>query len=272
LAVLATGNQRDVYVYNFLRNAEQRVQAAWSRWRFNARCTVLGIYFEDEKFGAVIKQSDGVFLDTMDIDPTATDIGATARLTYLDRRMASTDITVDYNSGVANETLWTLPFDIATDDSEGVVTVVQQSNGEVIPTLGTTRPGTSLISTSGSTQDYSAVACWVGVLYDSQYTFSEMHLRDEQGFGDRAGRLTVRDLNVAYQDTMDMVVNVNPLNSCDINYSVASTAPGADGEKYVAVGQLSSDVTLSIKSTGHGPFTALSAWWRGMYTNRAQKV
>jgi hypothetical protein len=272
LAVLAGGDQRNVYVYNFLRDPERLVQAAWSRWRFNPGATVLGIFFQDDKFGVIKKQTDGVFLDTMEIDPTATDLGTTARLTYLDRRIASSLLSVDYNVTRANETVWVLPFDVATDETEGIVTVVQRSNGEVIATLESSRTGTSTIATSGSTADYSGVDAYVGLLYDSEYTFSELHLREDDGFGRRDGRLTIRDMNIAYQDMMDLDINVNPLNSCDITYALDSTAPGTDGEKYVPVGQRTSDVTITLKSTGHGPFTALSAWWDGMYHNRARKI
>jgi hypothetical protein len=272
LAVLAGGDQRNIYVYNFLREPERLVQAAWGRWRFNPGCTVLGMFFQDEKFGVIKKQADGIFLDTMEIDPTATDLNANGRYTYLDRRIASSLLTVDYNVTRANETVWKLPHDIATDESEGIVTVVERANGEVIATLESTRTGTSTIATSLSTADYSAVDAYVGLLYDSEYTFSELHLREEDGFGRRDGRLTIRDINVAYQDTMDLDININPLNSCDITYAIDSSASGTDGEKYVPVGQLTSDVTITLKSTGHNPFTALSAWWDGMYHNRARKV
>jgi hypothetical protein len=271
LAVLAGGDQRNVYVYNFLRDPERLVQAAWSRWRFNPGATVLGIFFQDDKFGVIKKQADGVFLDTMEIDPTAVDAGFTGRYTYLDRRARQNDTgySVDYNVTVAGQTCWTLPFDVATDGSEGTLAVVKQQSGDTIPTA--TRTATSTIYTGNGT-DYSGTGVYIGLLYDSEYTFSELHLREEDGFGRRDGRLTIRNMNIAYQDTMDLDINVNPLNSCDITYALDSTQPGIDGEKYVPVGQRTSDVTITLKSTGHGPFTALSAWWDGMYHNRARKI
>jgi hypothetical protein len=265
LAVLSSTDQRNVYVWNFRRSGDRLLQAAWSRWRFNAGCTVLGMWFEDTKFSLIKKQADGVFVDKMEVDPSATDTGASYRLTYLDRRAKQDDTgySVDYNVTVAGETVWKLPFDVATDNSEGTLVVIQRANGEIIPTLGSTRPGTSLITTSGSTADYSGVDVYIGLLFDSIYELSQLYVRDEDGVGIRDGRLTIRDIEVAYTDTMGFDVNVNPLNSCDITYSVSASAPGDDGEKYCAVGQLSSDVTLLVKTTGYNPFNIQSLWWRG---------
>jgi hypothetical protein len=95
-------------------------------------------------------------------------------------------------------------------------------------------------------------------------------VRDEHGVGIRDGRLTLRDIEVSYVDTMDLDINVNPLNSCDITYTVDSTQPGTDGEKYCAVGQLSSDVVILLKSTGHNPFNVQSLLWRGNHFVRAK--
>jgi hypothetical protein len=269
LAVLADTDQKNIYTYNYHFSEGEKVQGAWHKWVFQN--TVLGMYMIDQKMGVLMKATDGIFLETMDIDPAESDNGSSDRLTYIDRRMLSSALTVNYNVTVSSETAWILPFDVSTLGTEGTVVAVARGTGEI---LGSARSaGSSVIASSGDV-DATGTDAYVGILYDSCIELLDQHFRDPRtGRLRDDGRLTVRRMGVNYEETLDLDVDINPLNSCNIAISlVGSTIPLLDGEESFGVNQRSSEVTITYQTTAHNPFTVKSGWYEGNFYARGKRI
>jgi hypothetical protein len=269
LAVFYDTAKTEIYTYNYHFQNGEKVQGAWHKWVFQN--TVLGMYMIDQKMGVMTKATDGIFIETMDIDPAESDNGSSDRLTYVDRRMLSSALTVNYNNTVSSETAWILPFDVSTLGTEGTVVAVARGTGEI---LGSARPaGSSVVASSGNV-DATGTDAYVGILYDSCVVLLDQHFRDPRSGRLRDdGRFTVRRMGINYEETLDLDVDINPLNSCNLALPlVGSTIPVTDGEESFSVGQRSSEVTITYQTTGHQPFTLKSGWWEGNFYARGRRT
>ena len=204
LCILADGDRRDLYIYKFHDQGQDRVQSSWSRFRFSSTDAILGIEFIDTTLYIVTKRSDGIFLDKMRLEAGLVDSGVSYR-THLDRRTDQATATPAYNS-TTGETTITLPYKAYTGFSMEVVTKA----GERIPVTTQTNDSNQIkVSVDLSSTNY-----WVGVQYEMAYTFSDLIMREGSRTGGEniiaEGRVQVRYLTLNYADSSFFKVEVTP--------------------------------------------------------------
>lgn len=70
-AVLTDDDPSKLFVYSFHYEDDKQFQAAWSRWEFAPGSTIIGLDIVDGTLVLVFKRSDGVYLETLDLDEVA---------------------------------------------------------------------------------------------------------------------------------------------------------------------------------------------------------
>jgi hypothetical protein len=255
IAVHTDDDRSVLYVCNY--NVEAG-QVAWGKWSLPVDSTLVGMDVLDGTLGLVISRDDGVFLETMNLDVALEDLGH-----HVDRRKAYASGTGTYSDP---STTWTLPFEVATDGSQGTVEVVLAS-GEV---LTTTRPTSTAVRATG---DYSATAVTIGVRYSFTAELSTLYLRkdDELETPETRGRLQLRSITLAHVASRDFTVSVTADSRAARSVTFDESAE-TDGDYRVPV--LTENKQARIIITNATPnacrFSGLD--WEGFYTARGQRV
>src|ERR1043166_2369017 len=158
----------------------------------------------DGVLGVVTVESDGAYLYTIDLNVVLDSVSNDEKARYLDRRVSNTTpgVSAAYNAGT-NTTTWTLPFNVATNGSEGVLQVVKR--GTTITLLTSTRPAANQIAVTGQ-GDLTAASVYIGVQYEFRYKFSRLYFRNRDEEPETLGWLTLRYVDVLYHDTTDFNV------------------------------------------------------------------
>lgn len=184
---------------------------------------------------------------------------------YLDRLITESTpgVSATYAGGA---TTWTLPYSIAGDGSEGVLNVVDGTSGA---TLVCTRPALNQVSVANVNMVGSPV--FIGIQYQTSYTFSQFFIRSEGGDGkpDQRGRLQLRYVMISYEDSTDFTVTISVAGKADRNYVYRSTTP-TSGKFSVPVLEKNVDVSVTISCLNEGSFGWSGYEWEGTLFTRAR--
>jgi hypothetical protein len=71
VALLTDADQSKLYVYCYHYASQTRVQNAWSRWEFSPGTRIVDIDIMDSKLAMIVSRPQGVYLETIDLDPSA---------------------------------------------------------------------------------------------------------------------------------------------------------------------------------------------------------
>lgn len=71
LALLTDADQSKLYVFCYHYSSQTRVQNAWSRWEFSPGTRIVDIGIMDGKLSMIVSRPQGVYLETIDLDPSA---------------------------------------------------------------------------------------------------------------------------------------------------------------------------------------------------------
>ncbi len=139
-----------------------------------------------------------------------------ASIAHLDRQITNTTpgVTASYS---APTTTWTLPYSLATDGSQGTLTVCRSDTntwfGDALQTVNTgvtvTRPAANQIAVSGA-GNLTAVPVLIGVLYPMTWELSTIYFRNQKGGVDQRGRLRLGYIEFSYEPMTDMTITVVP--------------------------------------------------------------
>lgn len=182
-----------------------------------------------------------------------------ARLIYLDRLVTNrtTGVSAVYAGGVAT---WTLPFNVATDASEGALIIVRADTFEVFTS---TRPAANQIAVATAV-DLTVCDVYIGILYESLYRLSKVYLRDENNRPITRGRLNLGMLAVRYEDTTDLTARITAAGRSARSYTVDKAAL-TDGILRAPVHCQNEDATIELLTSTHGAFNIASIDWEGEY-------
>jgi hypothetical protein len=278
---LTTGNQTRLYVYKYYWLNNEKIQSSWSYWQFDTSETILSIDVIDSSIYLLVKRSDGVYLERIDLtdDPSLSDLGFTCLLDSRD------ELSGTYDSGT-DTTSWTLPYkhaDVAT-------TPVIVKGGSWAGEEGSTIKVKDLTSTHTirSDGDHSAHNVYIGVPYTFTYRFSEQFLRKSEendgGSPILQGHLILRNLWVRFYDTGYLRAEVTPRDGeTPYEYiyngmTLGSTAliigsPRIDkGTLRIPVLANSKNVQIDIINDKHVPHALVSAEWNGTFNSKAGGV
>lgn len=278
LAMLTSGDPSAMYIYRYFYQDSKKVQSSLSRWTI-PDATVLNVEFINSELYAVVSRSDGVFLEKFRMQPavTDTDLGF---LVHLDRRVHTDQLAAPTYDATANATTYTLPYMPGT----GTVAVTSSGNVAVLPALQLTvssYTGTT-ITLPGDTRTYPI---WFGNTYERRYRFSQFFVRQPNGAGGTisltGGRLQVKHLVLAYNDTAYFTVEVTPEGRAKRTYTFTGRALGdptdllgivpiSAGSKSIPILSRSDRVTIEIVNDSWMPSAFVNALWKGSYNPNAK--
>jgi len=160
---------------------------------------------------------------------------------------------------------WTLPYSVATDDSEGVVQVVRNSDGVI---LTTTRPSATTVRATG---DYSAVSVTIGLRYEFRSQLSTIYFRSADYTGipraDSRKRLQLQRVRFLHEDTYKYDVLVQGSERSEVSYSFSSSSPDS-GDHKAPVLSNNELVTITLQSLYPLPCWITGMEWEGIFKAR----
>lgn len=260
LALLTdTGSQRFLYIYSTLMQGDEKVISSWSRWEFPTGTRIVGLDMADGVLGLVRKHADGAYLEQIDLDLMT---GAEEKIAQLDRRKAG--LVGVYAAGT---TTWTLPYSVATDGSEGAVSVTNRTTKAVYTV---TRPTATTVAVSGQ-GDLSAASVYVGVKYTFSIIPTQFFIRGQSGMPETAGRLQIRWIELFYTESTDFTVTVSPTGRTAVTYVFTSAAP-ASGSIRIPILCKNDEVTITITNATPGSCALSEIDWEGWFTSRGRRI
>lgn len=258
-----------LHAYSYHDDANgNRVQSSWSRWEF-ASGQIVGLDMVDGKLGVITVRADGVFLASIDLnvalDTPTTDEG----LLYLDRRVDQTTTGVSSAFAVATTT-WTLPFNVATNGSEGTLVIVNRTTGLV---LASTRPAANQIAVTGQ-GNLTAASVYIGVLYEFRYKLSRIYYRLQQEVPETGGFLMLRWLTAFYHDTtyFDVVVTLLGRAARTYTTSVAALGLPVSGKVRLPIQSVNDNATIELVNFTPGVCAFSGLDWEGDFAMRSRRV
>ena len=270
-ALFLHANTNQVFVYKFYWGDKEKLQSSWSTFEFDEGDTILDVAFIDTVAYFVIERADGVYLESMDLQPSD-DTGFVYCL-RLDRRIEDTGV---YNSGT-NLTTWTLPYE---DDGDFRVVLGAAFGTSAGTSLSISRPTSSTITAVG---DYSAGDAYIGRAYEMRYQFSEIYIRGEGKTAMRTGRLQLNKMTVSYEDSGYFEVRVTPKARETYTYRFTGKVLGDSEFKLGVDGLLSGvfafpiqsrnlETTITLTNDSHLPSTFQAAEWEGEFITYSQRI
>lgn len=266
-------NERNaIYAYKFYWGKDEKVQSAWSKFTFDADDVILNMDFIGPVCYLTIQRSDGIYLESMDLQPDTAD-GTLGFEVLLDRR---TELTGVYDAG-NDWTTWTLPYE---DDGDIRVVLGEAFGSQNGSSLNVTRPTSSTVRATG---DYSAGDAYVGRAYTARYRFSEQFVKDAKNSTIASGTLKMRSMSVAYQSSGYFRVEVTPKARDTYTYPFTGKLLGAAslllGKPTLETGTFrfpvstdSHGVTIDLVNDSHLPSTFQSAEWEAEFIVKSQRM
>ncbi|GGD98109.1 phage nozzle protein [Rhizobium anhuiense] len=284
IAMLSENERNTIYVYKYYWNDQEKLQSAWYKWTFPATDTILSVEFVESNLYLIIRRADGVFIESMSVNPGTKDTGFDFGL-HLDRKVTEAGCTVSYNA-TTNKTTITPPY--ATEAgllpaSEQYVIVARNGDptkkpGQVIPY---TLSGNSLV-VSGQLVNF-----FIGRNYVMRYRFSTFVIKEEAVGGGQMtvgeGRIQLRKANLTYDLSGYFRVEVTPLRRDTYTYifsgRVIGSAKNVIGQVAVDRGRFAfpimsknDAVTIDIVNDTFLPCAFLSAEWEALYVIRSKRL
>ena len=180
LLVLSDQKRTSLWLYKYFWNGSEKIQSAWSRWDMcgevlSAAILNTGVYL-------IMQYGDGVYLEKMDITPGYKDEGETFEY-CLDRKITERDVTLGAYDAINKTTAITLPYDIPAGYTPVVVTRTggPDAPGNLLRRVDVTGPRT--ITVEGP--DAHGRKLFIGIPYESSYTFSTFAIREGGQQGER---------------------------------------------------------------------------------------
>lgn len=273
--VLTEGRPNSVFVYKYYWKGDEKLQSSWSEWVFSGK--VLSISMVGTALYLTIQYSDGVYLEKIQLQEGATDIGLPVAI-HLDRKLELRgvyDVPTD-------TTTWTLPYSAANvqlvlDGAYGV------NQGQILPI---TRPSNTTVQAKGRwdtiTEDDKGYAI-IGVPYEFRYRFSPQYPKDRQGNPLARTKLKVRNWSVFYDKSAYFRAEVSSIGRDTSVYTFSGKRLGEAG---MVLGQIAtssgkfsfpvmtdaSSMTIDIVNDSYLPCFLQSAEYEGFVVSRARSM
>lgn len=251
LLVLSDTDRTVVYIYRYYWNAQEKLQSAWSKWKFDG--TVLNVDFNKSEIFAVIKRGSDVCLETINLgEDTAISVTDAGHSVLLDRR-------VKLKTGGTTS----LPY---TDSSAIYVT----QNGAIVASSAV-----AALLSAGKT-------VYAGVPFTFKYKFSEQVVKKDNN-PITIGRLQIRNFNIVFNNSGFFKALVTPArrssstkfftgrNLGSVNNIIGQVSID-DGTFSFPVLAQSSQVDIQLESDSFLPCVFQSAEWEGFYMLRSKRL
>jgi hypothetical protein len=285
----ATGHKNRIYNYKRFWSGDEKIQSAWSYWELGTSDVILSIDAIEDTLYALVKRSDGTFLEKSELDVNADTLSLGFDI-LLDRRYEVQPGDMTYSAG-NDETTITLPFQHL--DDAAVRIVLTSGTGEVGRLKDTTNYTFPLATKVVVPGDITGNAPVYGEAYEALFEFSEQFIQDRAGNADTTGRLQLRTFAVTYQNSGFFSTKVWPygdsfaadteviipaaldaftgrmLGEAEL---VASEPAFHTGSYQFYIDGTSTDVKIQLLNDSHLQSTFTSVEWEGYYSKRSRGV
>lgn len=278
LVALSNQTRNTIYVYKYFYSGQEKVQSSWSKWVLDEGAVILNCEFIETTLWLVVKRSDGVFLERLDIETGVNDAGL-PMVVHLDRRLTETK--VQSLSFDGTYTTFSLPY--VLPDPQALKIVSRPGNADIAP--GKVIPYT----VTGGVYRVRAnlTHFYAGIDYEHRYTLSPLLVREDAAGGGRVanteGRIQLRRALINYADTGYFRVEVTPFRRDLYRYvftgRVVGSARNLIGSPSVETGSFpfpimanNMQVKIEFVNDSHLPSRLLNLDWEALYSVRTQRM
>ncbi|MEW5249912.1 phage nozzle protein [Microbulbifer sp. 2201CG32-9] len=288
------GHKNHIYAYKFYWSGDQKLQSAWGHWELDPNDRLLSIDVIENNLYALIRRTDGTYLERCDLDDSATVAGLDFDI-LLDRRYEVRPGDMRFEAG-NNRTVITLPWNTGNCDRDSmrvVYTTGSDSVGRLAQTDTYTYPisaGNAEIAIPGDVRSFKPV---VGLGYDSEYQFSEQFMVDRKEQAITTGRLQLRTFTVYYQDAGYFETEVQPYGELYSSVETSIVPSGLSsftgrtvGEESLQLGSVSfhsgaytfdvsgnsKEAVVILKNPSHLQAKFSSCEWEALWHNRSRSM
>lgn len=263
----------NVYVYDWLWQADQKVQSAWHKWIFDG--AVLYLFYLEEKMFIVYNKNGKTHLDFLHMvnDPQNAGLDYSTKLDH----KVEVDAIYDPNTGVYS---FSLPY--VTDN---VVCTI--STGGYEEDLGSIFAFNSLgngkYTTTERLSDKQNLKVICGVPYMSRYIPTNPTVKDMRERVIGLESIITSNLYVHYETTGFIGMNVKPKNGKAREYKFYGRWMGSsanligspileNGTYRAPIRQRAEDMVITIYSDSHYPLTIRDLEMDGTFHQRGQRI
>lgn len=258
--LIVTGTSTDptsLFIYKMYWSGEKKVQSAWVRWGLPDCTDIFWAGFSDEQLYILIKRSDGVFLERINISEEI------ENRVIVDRAVGASVLSLSYSNG---ETQFTLPYSTALTPS----IVSFESDGSTVVHQVTPVSGNTYKVTWDLTASNTVTA---GIPVTASFTMSVPYMRISKGGGEYAtdeSRCMVKDVTITYENLSrvdaDLVVRGRTYTKA-LNYDNATS-----GALRLPIASANRDMLLTLSSAWPISHQFSSAEWRVQFSPKSRRV
>lgn len=249
--LILTGN-REVFVYQYLYNGEEKIVSAWGRWVFDESEVLYATVFDSFLYLVISRGDFNIRIERMPLSNSYKNPNLPGELCLDEYSLVPDSVTYDeakntstllYNRGVSVPFVKT-PICISGVDNPSASAQVGDRLDPV--SIGMVDVETYQIILTG---DWRDKLVYVGTTYDFSYAFSQPYLKLAEGDVEIEGRLQVRNYTVSLFDTgncsfrvrYDDGTNVSSTNTIDnitdwsdiVDFYTLQTSEGVNARSHV---------------------------------------
>jgi len=259
---LSAGARTDLYCHRFFYQGNERVQSAWSRFRFPS-LNILSIARLNNRVMLLVEFRGAVWLASMLLnDERLEGYSWVPRLDYHQTLTGTYSPTTDRTS-------WSLGF---APQNPIAVTSDLFPEGKRMLSVPLTVSGTT-VSAKG---DWTAAPMMIGEGFSSFVLFSKQFLRNDQGTAIVNGRLQLRHMTLRYTDAGFFNVTVTPYGRDPKTWTFTGRRVGdflnriqsypiTSGKFRFWINSNSETTEIKVWSDSFLPYTITSAAWIGFF-------
>ena len=274
LLLLTSGAPNRIYVYKYLFQDEERVQASWSYWEFDS-ANILGGGFIGSSLYLMIARNGNLFLEKMLFTYETKDYTAELYRAFLDRKMIYTVPSGAYNV-LTDATTINLQSAYSASLPASVSYGVLTSDGfyKVFPSAETVEmPG-----------DLTGQQVVLGEVIQFKAILSEIMIKSDDGKGGikakNEGRLQLRSFWINYSNSGYFKITVEHAGKQTYEYEMTARLLGSNantlgslpietGKFIVPIQGDSREVTITVESDTPSPLALVGFGWEGNYVERS---
>ena len=263
----------EVYVYDWLWQAEQKVQSAWHKWIFDGN--VLFLFYQDDYLYIVYSKGNNTYVDYLHMVNDPSDYGIDYSI-KLDHKVAVT--------AVYDRQLKTYSIQLPYDRSDVVLTVGQGGYETMIGSaFVASYGGNGSWTTSERISDEKDLTVVCGIKYKSRYIPTQPVVKDVRDRVIGLDSIIMSNMYVHYELTgfLEMVVKPKQGQAREYRFfgrwmGSANNLVGSpileNGSYRAPIRQRAEDLQITIQSDSHYPLTIRDIEIDGTFHQRGQRI
>ncbi|CAM0105603.1 tail protein [Vibrio phage 526E57-1] len=269
LVVRAETNPNDLYVYHYLWQGTDRVQAAWHKWQVCQNCDIEYMFFDRSVLYVIQKEQSTNLVQGFTLNLEDTDVTGLTHNIYLDDRISAT--------GVNTQVI--LPVGYPASDVSNLMAV--QGEGCPYPGMRAVFTYDEPTRTLTFKFDLAGGTVYVGKTYNRLYSPSMPTLRDENGKAIDPYRFTMGNFTVRFDETgpFDVTVRHPQYSEFTVTNSNRIVGQAILGQVNLASSEFTTGIRMPVKdleviysTDSYLPFNLASIEWKGQIKQRGRRI